>query len=238
MKNTVSTILISAAVGAGSAVLVASVTADRLSREVATSTTEAAIEANENTIRENRQRLETFRDELLDVEQRLENPGLPVGTLLPYAGPLDEAEEKRLRDMGWLPARGQILSRDEYALLFEVIGNTFGATESLRTFRLPDLAGRTVIGAGVYEDPVSGRVSRTLGQELGSAQHQLTVKELPEHTHALKVQSARNDLEGEYPVHRYAGRGNNEVSSERSGNNVPHNNMPPSLVTQFLIRFR
>ena len=238
MKRTISTILIAAAVGGGSALIVASVTADRLSREVARDTTQSVIDANGEQIRSNRERIDRFRDKLQETERQLENPNLPVGTLMPYAGQLDDAARERLAEMGWLPAEGQRLTRDKYPLMFEVIGDAFGVTESVETFRLPDLRGRGTIGAGTYNDPVSGRVSRTLGQQLGSAKHQLTTQELPEHTHDMKVQSARSGLEGSYPVHRYIGRGNNEATSERSGHNVPHNNMPPVVFTHYLIRYR
>ncbi len=238
MRARLTLMLIAAAVAAGTALLVTTIAAERVAREVAERQTTATIDANGERIREHAGRLERLGAQLTDLRAELENPNLPVGVLLPYTGPLDAAARERLESMGWLPARGQVLQREAYPLLAERLGEAFGTTENLEAFRLPDLRGRVPVGSGSYDDPVSGPTSRTLGQKLGSADHQLSVNELPEHTHALKVQSARDQLEGSYPVHRYVGRGNGEAESERTGKNAPHNNMPPSLVTHYLIRFR
>lgn len=62
-----------------------------------------------------------------------------AGRILPYGG--TTAPE------GYLLCDGEAYSRTEYSELFEVIGTTFGAGDGSTTFNVPDLRGRTSIGA-------------------------------------------------------------------------------------------
>lgn len=70
---------------------------------------------------------------------------------------------------GWLPAAGQILSISQNVALFSVIGTTYGGNGTT-TFALPDLEGRTMVGAD-QADP--------LGTAFGHASTALTLSELP-----------------------------------------------------------
>ncbi|MEO9385515.1 tail fiber protein [Chromobacterium phragmitis] len=47
---------------------------------------------------------------------------------------------------GWLKARGNAVSRTEYAALFAAIGTTYGAGDGSTTFNLPDLRGEFIRG--------------------------------------------------------------------------------------------
>ena len=91
--------------------------------------------------------------------------------------------------LGWLPCDGSAVSRTTYANLYTVIGNTFGAGDGVSTFNVPDMRGRTVVGAGTG----SGLTARTTGQSIGAETsvptgstdgHALTVAELASHNHA------------------------------------------------------
>lgn len=50
---------------------------------------------------------------------------------------------------GWLLADGTAVSRTSFADLFDVLGTAYGSGDGLTTFNLPDLRGRTPIGADV-----------------------------------------------------------------------------------------
>ena len=65
--------------------------------------------------------------------------------------------------LGWLKCNGAVVSRTQYAALFDVIGTRFGAGNGSTTFGLPDLRGEFVRGwdDGRGVDP---------GRELGSEQ--------------------------------------------------------------------
>ncbi|HYC46849.1 MAG TPA: tail fiber protein [Burkholderiales bacterium] len=65
------------------------------------------------------------------------NVGL-TGEIVPYAG--------NTAPFGWLEAAGQALPIADYVNLFGVIGTTYGG-DGIDTFNLPDLRGRTPIGA-------------------------------------------------------------------------------------------
>ena len=64
---------------------------------------------------------------------------IPVGVVLPYAGqnPPD----------GWLDCDGAAVSRTTYAKLFIILGTAFGTGDGSSTFNLPDMRGKTPMGA-------------------------------------------------------------------------------------------
>ena len=73
---------------------------------------------------------------------------------------------------GWVEAEGQLLSIATNSALFSILGTTFGG-DGRTTFALPDLRGRTIVGAGDQPgDP-------SLGAELGTETVTLTQGQLP-----------------------------------------------------------
>jgi microcystin-dependent protein len=83
---------------------------------------------------------------------------------------------------GWLPADGRLLSISQNQLLFSVLGTTYGGN-SVTTFALPDLRGRSIIGAGQG----AGLPNWTLGQTAGFESVAFTGNQLPPHAHTLPV---------------------------------------------------
>lgn len=81
---------------------------------------------------------------------------------------------------GYAPAAGQIMSLSQNQALFALLGTTYGGNGQT-TFALPDLRGRTIIGAG----PMPGGANYVVGQVGGNANTTLTVAQLPAHNHAL-----------------------------------------------------
>lgn len=80
---------------------------------------------------------------------------------------------------GWLFAHGQILSIAQNTALFSLLGTTYGG-DGRSTFALPDLRGRTVVGAGDAAD-IAG--SYQLGQLIGTEFLDLSAANLPAHAH-------------------------------------------------------
>ncbi len=132
--------------------------------------------------------------------------GIPIGGIIPYAG--------ATAPYGFLFCDGSEVERAKYSDLFDVIGNTYNGTTALQgvnTYRLPDLRGRFALGkdnmdnAGTIPIAVggfidagggtAGRVPDTkaqiLGQSAGQSSTNLTLSNLPEHSHTLS--SARQD---------------------------------------------
>lgn len=97
--------------------------------------------------------------------------GPPTGTILMNGASTAPA--------GWLTCDGTAVSRSTYADLFARVGTTWGAGNGTTTFNIPDLRGRSPIGAGTG----SGLTARTLGTQYGTETHALSVAELPAHSH-------------------------------------------------------
>ena len=81
---------------------------------------------------------------------------------------------------GWLAADGSLLSVAANQALFDVIGNAYGGN-GVTTFALPDLRGRTVVGAGAGR----GLATVTLGEQFGTPSTTLTVAEMAAHDHSI-----------------------------------------------------
>lgn len=94
--------------------------------------------------------------------------GMPVGALILFAGSTIPT--------GWLLCNGQAVDRALYARLFDVIGETYGAGDGLRTFNIPDLRQKFPMGVAA-----SG-VGNALGATGGSIDHTHTG---PSHTHTV-----------------------------------------------------
>jgi microcystin-dependent protein len=75
---------------------------------------------------------------------------------------------------GWSPANGQTMQIAQNSALFSLLGVKFGG-DGVRTFNLPDLRGRTVVGAGLSstgDHPLGGFLN--LGETGGSESTFLT----------------------------------------------------------------
>ena len=155
---------------------------------------------------------------------------LPAGIIFPFAG--QSAPD------GYLICAGQEVSRVEYAELFEVIGELYGSGDGETTFNLPDLRGRMPLGKDNMNEQAANRVGNmqadSLGGAAGEENHQLTVDEMPSHTHL----SAGDGTSGSY-TSRGHGNYTNPYGGETgaSGENQPHNNMPPYLTLNYLIKY-
>lgn len=78
----------------------------------------------------------------------------------------------------WVSCNGTLLPINRYTALFALIGNVYGG-DGKTTFGLPDLRGRTVVGAG--QGP--GLSPYALGQMGGRNNVSLSSANLPPHTH-------------------------------------------------------
>lgn len=81
---------------------------------------------------------------------------------------------------GYLACDGQAYPRTLYPELFAAIGTTWGATDGPSTFNVPDMAGRTPVGAGAG----AGLSARAIGTKFGAESVLLGTGEMPLHNHA------------------------------------------------------
>jgi microcystin-dependent protein len=75
--------------------------------------------------------------------------------------------------------QGQIIAVQANTALFSLLGTSYGGNGQ-QTFGLPDLQGRVAVGAGNG----AGLPVYTLGEKAGNYQAQLTINNLPSHTHS------------------------------------------------------
>ncbi len=147
-------------------------------------------------------------------------PCLYIGTVFSYAG-TDTPDH-------CLECQGQQVAADEYPLLYAVVGSTFGSADP-GYFRLPDLAGRAVIGEGSG----SGLTPRSLADQGGEETHTLSESEMPVHTHSDNAAVASIVNGGvEAPA---AVATPTIMTTGPAGAGLPHENMPPFITLRALI---
>lgn len=176
--------------------------------------------------------------------QLLELLGAAAGMLLPTAR---QGLTAGAEPAGWLLCDGRAVNRVAYPGLFAAIGVGFGGGDGSTTFNLPDLRGRTPVGAGQGV----GLTNRVLADEGGEEAHQLTANELPAHQHftvnevaggvaGISISgstspSVANATDADYELHNQAAAATRNPSSP-IGADAAHNNMPPFVAISYLIK--
>lgn len=148
---------------------------------------------------------------------------------------------------GWAFCDGQILPISQNTALFSLLGTTYGG-DGKSNFALPNLQGSAPLHAG--QGP--GLTLRSLGETGGEQVVTLLESQMPSHTHDARCYNGPGDLNtpagtswaesytGKSPINMYASTSASNVSMNPfalsvTGGNLPHNNMPPYLVLNFII---
>jgi microcystin-dependent protein len=103
-------------------------------------------------------------------------PEVPSGSIQMFAGASAPAT--------WLFCNGSAVSRTTYSRLFTVIGTTYGSGDGSTTFNLPNMGGRSPIGATNGSAP-AGITARTLAATGGDETKTISSANLPTHTHSI-----------------------------------------------------
>ncbi|MBT9560131.1 MAG: tail fiber protein [Myxococcales bacterium] len=109
---------------------------------------------------------------------------VPPGTVVPFAGTAAPA--------GWLLCDGAAVSRATHSRLFALVGITWGGGDGVTTFNVPDLRGRSIVGAGAGV----GLTARAVGANFGAEAVSLTLDQLPSHSHTGTADSAGGHSHG------------------------------------------
>lgn len=114
-----------------------------------------------------------MNDNLEEIDQAITQRSSPVGTVAMTA--------RTTAPSGWLLCQGQAISRVTYSALFSAISTTWGIGDGVNTFNIPDLRGRSPLGAGTG----SGLTARTLAANVGAESVQLVASDIAPHTHGV-----------------------------------------------------
>lgn len=140
---------------------------------------------------------------------------------------------------GWAFCNGQILPIAQNTALFSLVGITYGGN-GINTFALPDLQGR----APMFHGAGPGLPPRVLGERDGAENVTLSVNQIPAHTHPIAVSTALADRAnpagtrpGTTADATYTTNNPNLAAGLQgiAGGSLPHDNMQPSLVLNFVI---
>ena len=166
------------------------------------------------------------------------------GTIVPYAGSTEPADN-------WLLCDGRAVLQSEYPTLYAVISDDYSPAASNTTFNLPDLRGRFPLGldnmGGNNADSVTAAEAEELGGSSGTETHTLTEDEMPAHDHDAAGSGSnlefmvKNRDTGSRFYHGTASTSHTGIigSSDETaedGEDQPHNNMPPYLSLNYLIK--
>ena len=138
---------------------------------------------------------------------------------------------------GWAETNGQALAIAQNQALFALLGTTHGGNGTT-TFALPNLQGRTIVGAGFG----SSGSQYQIGQQGGSETHTLSIDEMPSHSHGVPDVSAGTEV----LVNAAKDKGKGDtvavqtttptiVSSGNSGGGQAHDNMQPYIAMRTCI---
>lgn len=144
-----------------------------------------------------------------DVEW-IDNIGQGGGDTLPIGAILPFSGD--IIPNGWLLCDGSVIEQEDYPELFEVLAGNYGIINR-EEIRLPDLRGKVTIGKDSTDADFD-----TLGNTGGEKTHTLTIDELP-----LDSFNSTGNSSGSWT---FVG-----VSSP-----VPHNNLQPYIVTNYIIK--
>lgn len=169
--------------------------------------------------------------------------GTPPGIVFDYAGSVVPT--------GYLWCAGQAVSRTAYAALFNAIGIAYGGGDGVLTFNVPDLRGRVGVGKdnmnGIAVNRVtnsgtgnSGIAGVTLGASGGEQTHAMALAENAAHGHSIVAGIglvvygntgagvATLAAGGDVPLYT--------TTLASSGSGTGHQNMPPTLILNKIIK--
>jgi microcystin-dependent protein len=146
---------------------------------------------------------------------------------------------------GWALCNGQILPISQNTALFSLLGTFYGGNGT-SNFALPNLQGLAPMSQG--NGP--GLTQRIIGETGGEPNVTLLLSQIPAHSHnAMNAPASTTGTPATNTVFGGGGRGKadayapapgspalmNPLAVTTVGGSLPHNNMPPYLVLNFVI---
>lgn len=165
----------------------------------------------------------------------------------PFLGQI-EAFAFNFAPRGWAQCNGQLMSIQQNAALFAVLGTYYGGN-GISTFALPDLRGRV----GVSWGSAPSGTQYVIGEQVGTENVTVLYAEMPAHTHAMNIVNngtlngtgtpsgtvqLGDGIQSEAAKPLYAPSSGTQVALENlgpSGGSQPHSNIMPYLTINYCI---
>ncbi|HEX3553787.1 MAG TPA: phage tail protein [Thermoanaerobaculia bacterium] len=136
--------------------------------------------------------------------------GVPVGAVIPYAGPIDEGDSSQapplrqiLAAQGWLVCDGSLVPISQFPVLAALLGNAYGNQENGQ-FRLPDYRGVFLRGVNGNREPpndpdAGNRTGSGPGGEGNTGNHvgSLQKDQFQEHEHQYTAATVTNKFQSQ-----------------------------------------
>lgn len=159
-----------------------------------------------------------------DIQGAVSGDTLPIGAIMPFGS--DTIPDN------WLLCNGQAVSRTDYQELFNTIGITYGSGDGFTTFNLPDLQGKIPVGLDENDTDFD-----TLGNTGGEKKHQLTVDEIPAHSHVTEDYfEGGGGTPGVWAVRSLSNLEGYKHGVTNTGGNQSHNILQPYIVQNYIIK--
>jgi microcystin-dependent protein len=133
---------------------------------------------------------------------------------------------------GYLFCDGSSYNVVDYPNLFAIIGYTYGGAAG--TFNVPNLQGRVPVG---LSSSVPTGYANALGQVGGEPTHQLTINEMPSHNHSYFNQPNTHEVAVSLTTTGTADNVDVNQTTGNTGGNLPHNNLQPYIVLNYIISY-
>lgn len=118
---------------------------------------------------------------------------------------------------GWALCNGQIFSIAQNTALFSILGTTYGGNGQT-TFALPNLQGKTAVGAGVGQ----GGTNYVLGQVAGTESISILTTNMPAHIHPITNVSLTLPANADNSVANSALAGGNRLANSPKTGSGPN----------------
>lgn len=136
---------------------------------------------------------------------------------------------------GYLLCDGTAVSRTTYATLFALIGTVYGAGDASTTFNVPDFRGLMPVGRKSTD--ANFDILKTPTTYVGEKTHVLTLAELASHNHGIHNSNGGGGGGGDTTNLQKTDNTNlGGINTNSAGSDSAHNNMPPYIVINFIIR--
>jgi microcystin-dependent protein len=164
---------------------------------------------------------------------------VPHGVVMPFMGP----ETSVPKD--YLLCDGREVPRSVHPKTFAAIGTTYGTPSNPTMFKLPDLRGRAPFGLDNMGGTDAGRLSvpNQLGGTGGEEKHALTRPEIPSHVHYTgngQFFATSNQVVQAGSGASFAAVtgfvATTDPGDELGGSAPLHNNMPPYILVNWIMR--